>query len=106
MCDEIKVTIGIIFSNGQANVIAKPEDKMPDTTTQNARRPLVSALFLDHPATVNESYFGHMRFAIGFSFWLFVAAAAALLHAVVPALCETTASRILNRLHAKITTRH
>jgi hypothetical protein len=67
---------------------------------------MVATLFLDHPASVNETYFGHMRFALGFAFWLGVAAAAALVHAFIPALCETTASRILKRLHARITDRH
>lgn len=74
-------------------------------TTHALRRP-VAALFLDHPATVNETYLGHMRFAFGFAFWLAVAAVAALVHAIVPALCETTASRILKRLHARIMDRH
>lgn len=70
-----------------------------------ARGP-IAALFLDHPAAVDESYFQHMRFAAGFAFWLFVAALAAVVHAVIPALCETTASRILRRLHARIEARH
>ncbi|WP_439155465.1 DUF6356 family protein [Yoonia sp.] len=74
-------------------------------TTNTLRRP-IAALFLDHPATVNETYLGHMRFAFGFSFWLAVAAVAALVHAIVPALCETTASRILMRLHGRIMARH
>jgi hypothetical protein len=47
-----------------------------------------------------------MRFACGFAFWLGVAAVAALAHAIVPAACETTASRILKRLHAKMESRH
>ncbi len=61
--------------------------------------------FLDHPASVDETYLEHMRFAFGFAFWLFVAALAAALHAIVPALCKTTASDILKRLHARITSR-
>ncbi|MEJ6403065.1 DUF6356 family protein [Yoonia sp. 2307UL14-13] len=65
-----------------------------------------STLFFDHPAKVNESYLQHMVFAFGFAFWLGVAAMAALVHALIPALCETTASRILKRLHAKIESRH
>lgn len=79
---------------------------MSDATDNPARRSLIATLFLDHPATVNESYFGHMRFALGFAFWLGVAAGAALIHALIPAMCETTASRILKRLHAKIEKRH
>jgi len=62
-------------------------------------------IFLDHPASVDETYFEHMRFAFGFSFWLAVAAGAALVHAVVPVLCETTASRIIRRLYARIENR-
>ncbi len=75
-------------------------------TSSHAPRAFFARLFTDHPASVDETYFGHMRFAFGFSFWLFVAAVAALVHALIPALCETTASRILKRLHAKITARH
>lgn len=74
-------------------------------TTQTTRNP-IAAMFLDHPATVNETYLQHMRFALGFAFWLGVAAVAALIHAAVPALCETTASRILKRLHGRIAARH
>ena len=76
---------------------------MAITTTH--KNPL-AAIFTAHPATVNETYFGHMRFALGFAFWLAVAACAALVHAIVPALCETTASRILKRLHGRMIARH
>lgn len=63
-------------------------------------------VFIEHPETVDETYFEHMRFAAGFAFWLSVAAGAAAIHALIPAMCETTASRILKRLHAKIERRH
>ncbi len=63
-------------------------------------------LFTDHPASVDETYFEHMRFASSFAFWLLFAAGAALVHAIVPALCESTASRIINRLHNRMTNRH
>ena len=79
---------------------------MSDATNPATTRNPISALFTAHPATVNETYFGHMRFALGFAFWLGVAASAALVHALIPALCETTASRILKRLHARIMDRH
>ncbi len=68
------------------------------------------ALFLrafhDHPASVDETYFGHMRFAFGFAGTLFLAAFAALIHAVIPPLCETTASRAVKRLHVRLQSRH
>ncbi len=66
---------------------------------------MIRTLFLDHPAAVDESYGEHLRFAAGFSFWLIVAGLAAALHALVPALCERTASRILRRLYLRIETR-
>lgn len=66
----------------------------------------LAALFTAHPAAVGESYLEHMAFALSFALWLAVAAGAALIHAVVPALFETTGSRIIKRLHAKIEARH
>lgn len=66
---------------------------------------MIDRIFLDHPQSVDETYTEHMRFAAGFSFWLIVAGLAALVHAVVPALCETTASRIVRRLHDRMTNR-
>ncbi|WP_179378397.1 DUF6356 family protein [Jannaschia marina] len=62
--------------------------------------------FHDHPASVNESYFGHMRFALGFAGALFLAGGAALIHALIPPLFETTASARIKALHAKIADRH
>ncbi|KQI71602.1 capsule biosynthesis protein [Loktanella sp. 5RATIMAR09] len=79
---------------------------MSDASHSSSRKNPLAAIFLDHPATVDESYLQHMRFAFGFAFWLGTAALAALVHAIVPALCETTASRILKRLHARIESRH
>ena len=58
----------------------------------------IARLFTDHPATVGESYFGHMAFAAWFASRLFLAGAAALVHAVLPFLFETTASRIVREL--------
>ena len=71
-----------------------------------ARRSLLDRWFLSHPASVNESYFQHLRFACGFAFWLIVAGLAALVHAIIPALCETTASTILCKLTSRMKARH
>ncbi len=79
---------------------------MSDTSSSRNPNGVWAKLFMDHPASVNESYLEHMRFALGFAFWLVVAAGAALLHAVIPALCETTASRILKALVSKMEARH
>jgi len=58
-------------------------------------------LFLDHPATVGESYLGHMAFAAWFSSRLLMAASAAIVHAFLPFLFETTASRIVRELYER-----
>lgn len=78
---------------------------MSDLSPPN-RTSLIDRWFLAHPATVNETYFQHMRFAAGFAFWLVTAGLAALTHAIFPALCETTASRILKTLTARMDARH
>lgn len=62
------------------------------TTTRLAK------LFTDHPASVEETYFGHMAFAGWFASRLFLAGGAALVHAFLPFLFETTASRIVRQL--------
>ncbi len=62
--------------------------------------------FTDHPAKVGETYFEHFRIAASFAMLLLMAGAAAVIHALVPALCETTASDIIKRLHAKMSARH
>ena len=62
---------------------------------------MINRIFIDHPHAVDETYAQHACFAAVFSFWLFVAAGAALVHAIIPALFEKTASRIIARLYAK-----
>lgn len=61
----------------------------------------IARLFTSHPASVDESYFEHMAFAGKFSGKLFLAAFAALIHAVLPFLCETTASRTVRQLYER-----
>lgn len=59
----------------------------------------------DHAAEVDETYWQHMGFASRMSARLFKAGAAALLHSIVPAWCETTASREISAMHEEITRR-
>ena len=66
---------------------------------------ILDRLFLAHPRTVNESYLEHCSFAFRIGSRLLLAGAAALVHAVVPCLCETTASRIILALNAGIVAR-
>jgi hypothetical protein len=67
-----------------------------------AMREPIGRLFLDHPSSVGETYFEHMRFAGAFAASLLLAGLAATVHAVLPFLFERTASEIINRLHHRI----
>lgn len=62
--------------------------------------------FTEHPASVGESYLGHFAFALKFAGKLFCAGGAALVHALVPALFETTASRLIKEMVADMERRH
>lgn len=65
----------------------------------------IARLFIDHPASVDETYFGHMAFAGWFASRLFLAGFAALIHAFLPFLFETTASRIIRELYERTNNR-
>jgi hypothetical protein len=62
-------------------------------------------VFLAHPRTVGESYLEHSAFALRIASRLLLAGSAALVHAIVPSLCQTTASRIILGMHADIVAR-
>ncbi|WP_300030135.1 DUF6356 family protein [uncultured Roseobacter sp.] len=62
---------------------------------------MIQRIFLDHPAKVDETFFEHMLFAGRFAGKLFLAAGAALIHAIIPCLFEKTASRIIAELYHK-----
>ena len=59
-------------------------------------------LFLDHPASVHESYGQHFRVAIGFGATMLVGGLGAIVHAFVPALCKTRGSDTVRALHARL----
>ena len=59
--------------------------------------------FIDHPAAVGETYFEHMRAASGFVRTLAKATAACAVHAVVPSMCERTASTAIRELNDRMT---
>jgi Family of unknown function (DUF6356) len=63
---------------------------------------MLQKLLFTHPQSVGESYFAHQRVALTICFTLFGAALAALVHALIPALCERTASRTIAGLHQRI----
>ena len=78
---------------------------MHASTGIDAMNARLAKLFTDHPASVDETYFGHMAFAAWFASRLFMAGGAALVHAFLPFLCETTASRIVRELYERTSNR-
>lgn len=63
---------------------------------------MIRRLFLDHPQSVGESYTEHLGVAAGFGAAMVLGGLGALLHAVLPSVCKTTASDTINRLHARL----
>ncbi len=61
----------------------------------------MKSLFITHPQSVDESYVEHMAVAGRFSGKLFLAAGAALVHAVLPFAFEKTASRMIAQLYER-----
>jgi len=60
-------------------------------------------IFLDHPASVDESYGEHFRVAAGFGWAMLLGALGAFVHALVPALCQRTGSNTVKTLHKRLT---
>jgi hypothetical protein len=61
--------------------------------------------FTRHPADVDETYGQHAAFAARMGLTLMAAGAAAMIHGLLPFAFETTASRLISRLHARMTRR-
>jgi len=59
--------------------------------------------FTEHPASVDETYFEHMRFAAGMSGKLIKAAWCCAIHAVMPWKHCTTGSTAIKEMHAVVT---
>ncbi|SDA33807.1 DUF6356 family protein [Sphingomonas sp. NFR15] len=59
-------------------------------------------LFLDHPASVGESYGEHFGVASRFGVTMIAAGVAALIHGILPFAFKTTGSRTIIRLHRQI----
>ena len=61
--------------------------------------------FQAHPRSIGETYFEHQRVAFGFSAALLKAGLACFIHGLFPALFQTTASRTVMELHARMAAR-
>ena len=84
-----------MFGGGRAIVIASFNLSM-ETLTMLTRT--VHELFVEHPATVDETYLEHLRFAGGTGLTLVGAGLAAIAHGLFPRLFESTASTTILKL--------
>jgi hypothetical protein len=62
-------------------------------------------LFTAHPHAVGETYGEHFGVAMSYSARLFRASCAAFVHAFLPFLCVTTASKAIKEMYANMTRR-
>jgi hypothetical protein len=58
--------------------------------------------FTEHPASVGETYFQHVRSAWGFAATLLIASLACLIHGALPFLFARTASARILQLHQRM----
>ncbi len=66
---------------------------------------MITRLFTEHPATVGESYFEHLLFALRVGSMMILCGIACLIHSIFPFVFETTASDFIRRMHKKLKTR-
>ena len=66
---------------------------------------MINRIFLNHPASVDETYLEHAAFAGRFAGRLYLAALAATVHAIIPCLFEKTAGKITAELYEKTRSR-
>jgi Family of unknown function (DUF6356) len=59
-------------------------------------------LFFDHPASVGENYRQHFGVATRFGLILLWGGARAVLHGFIPAICKTSGSDTVIRLHNEL----
>ncbi len=59
-------------------------------------------LFLDHPASVGESYAAHFGVATRFGIKMIVGGIGAVIHGVLPFAFKTSGSRTVDALHAEM----
>ena len=77
-----------------------------EASLSSAKRRSFFRAFRDHPASAGETYLEHMAFAGWFAQKLFLAGGAALIHAIIPPLFETTASTNIRELYHRIENRN
>jgi len=63
------------------------------------------SLFIEHPASVEETYAEHLVTALGFGTRMVVAGLACMVHGLLPAVFVTRGSDTVRALHERMATR-
>jgi hypothetical protein len=66
---------------------------------------MIFQLFLKHPHSIGETYVEHMSAALSFGATMVAAGIACMVHALIPAVFERTASDAVAALYARMTNR-
>ena len=66
---------------------------------------LIDRLFLAHPRSAGQGYLEHMRFAWSFAATMAVGTVAALVHGLLPFVCQTAAGDRVRALYARLSGR-
>jgi len=72
----------------------------------SSRQPFLDRVFLEHPRSLSENYWEHQQRALGFGMAMIAGGIACVIHALVPALFERTASTTVLRLHERMRATH
>ncbi|MGC1523456.1 MAG: DUF6356 family protein [Steroidobacteraceae bacterium] len=60
------------------------------------------SLFIEHPASVDETYLQHFSSALGFGAKMIVAGVACMVHGILPAVFVTRGSDTIRSLHERM----
>jgi hypothetical protein len=63
---------------------------------------LIRSLFIDHPASVDETYLEHFISALGFGTRMVVGGVACMVHGLLPAVFTTRGSDTICALHERM----
>mgnify|MGYP001163514282 CR=1 FL=1 len=82
--------------------IKQDKEQALETSDRSLGNGLIGRLFTNHSRSVGKTYSEHMGFAMGVAGSLFLAGAATFIHALVPALCQTSARNRITRLTTRV----
>jgi hypothetical protein len=66
---------------------------------------VLRSLFIEHPASVNETYLEHLLSALNFGAKMLAAGVACIVHGLLPALFVTRGSDTICALHERMVTK-